>query len=55
MTTDPTPNVITVVTGIPPHTQTIKVLNYFATKLYGLSLKVDNIYVGLNNIISGAI
>ena len=26
VTTDPTPNVITVVTGIPPHTQIIKVL-----------------------------
>ena len=49
MTTDPTPNVMTIATGIPPHTRFIKDLNYFESKLHDLSLKVDNLYVGLKN------
>ena len=49
------PNVITVATGVPPHTKIIKDLNEFATKLHYLSSKLDNIYVGLNRVVSGAI
>ena len=55
MATYPTPNVINVSTGIPPHTKIIKYLNTFATKLHDLSSKVDNIYVGLQDVVSDVI
>ena len=53
--TYPTPNMMTVATGIPPHTNIIKELNCFATKLHDLSSKVNNIYVGLRKVIIDAI
>ena len=46
---------MTIATGIPPHTRFIKDLNYFESKLHDLSLKVDNLYLGLNNIKSDII
>ena len=55
VTTDPTPNVMTIATGIPPHTIFIKDLNYFESKLHDLSLKVDNLCICLNNVLSDAI
>ena len=52
VTTYPTPNMITVATGIPPHTKIKNDLNDFATKLHDLSLKVDNNYVGLKKVVT---
>ena len=43
---------MTAATGIPPPTEIIKDLNEFATKLHDLSSKVDNIYVGLMNVVT---
>ena len=52
MTTDLTPNVMTVSTSITPHTKTIKYLNEFAKKLHDIILKSVNIYVGLKKVVS---
>ena len=37
---------------IPPHTNIIKYLNDFETKLHYMSSKVDNIYVCLKKVVS---
>ena len=55
VTTDPTPNMITVSTGIPPNTKIIKYFNDFATNLHDISLKVDNLYVGLKKVVTDVI
>ena len=44
-------NVMTVATGIPPHTKIIKDLNEFATKLHYISSKVGNIYVYFKKVV----
>ena len=49
------PNVMTVATGIPSHTQIIKYLKDFKTKLHDILLKVYNIYVGLKKVVTDAI
>ena len=48
-------NVITVATGITPHTKIVKYLNKFVTKLHDLSQKLENIYVCLKKFVSDAI
>ena len=52
MTKNPTPNVMTVSTGITPQTKTIKELNGFSKKLHDMSSKADNIYVGLKKFVT---
>ena len=46
---------MTVPTGIPSHKKIIKDLNEFSTKLHDISLNIDNIYVGLNKVVSDTI
>ena len=55
VTTDPTPNVMTIATGIPPHIKLIQDFNYFASKLHDLLSNLEILYVGLNNIESDVI
>ena len=49
--TYPTPNMMTVATGITPHRKIIKDLNCFVTKLHYLSSKVENIYAYLKRVL----
>ena len=46
---------ITVATGITPHTKIVKYLNESEKKLHDLSSKVENIYVCLKKFVSDAI
>ena len=48
-------NVMTVATGILPHTKIIKYLNDFSTKLHDLLSKLENIYVCLKKVVSYSI
>ena len=46
---------MTVATSITTHTKIIKDVNQFATNLHNISLKVDNLYVGLKKVVTDVI